>query len=244
MAKLNKEVNFNIISDNSIHDITLLNEEFEKFAYVVSHDFQAPLRGMSKLVEWLVKDNENVFSENSLHYFGLLQDRMFYLDTMVEDLLQFSRLGFNKSECQIKIDIYQLLNQLIDNPPFNEASFIISDSLPTITADPKYIKTIFQHLLQNAIKFNHTEKPEIIIECDQHSEYYYWFSVIDNGPGIDEEFHESVFEVFKTLQSKDLYKGTGMGLALVKKIIELNGGRVNIETIENGGTKVLFSWPK
>jgi two-component system sensor kinase FixL len=242
IRKLNTEL------EQRVHDRTAeleaANKELQSFAYVVSHDLKAPLRGISQLANWLVTDYAAAFDEQGKEMVSLLLGRVKRLDNLIEGILQYSRIGRVFGE-NVSIDLNTLVQEVIDTlaPPAH-VHILVADSLPTIIGDRTRIQQVFQNLIENAVKF--LDKPEGRVTIGCRDEGTYWtFSVADNGPGIDPKYHEKIFQIFQTLASRDERESTGIGLAIVKKIVEeLYQGKIWVESTQGEGSTFLFTWPK
>ena len=222
--------------------INSINKELKEFAYVVSHDLKAPLRAINTLAAWLVLDYEDKFDEDGKKQLQLLQSRVTRMDGLIDGILQYSRVGRIEEE-KVKIDLEKQVPEIIDYlaPPEN-FKIEIETELPTIISEKTRITQVFQNLLSNAIKY--MDKPEGIIKigCSKEDEFYKFY-VSDNGPGIDEKYHEKIFQIFQTLHSKDQYESTGVGLTLIKRIVEMYDGRVWLESEVGNGCIFFFTLP-
>ena len=219
------------------------NKELKDFAYIISHDLKAPLRGISTLTDWIKSDYGDKFDEAGKEQINLLSSRVIRMHSLIEGVLQYSRIGRVKEE-KVQIDLNELVPEVIDmvSPPDN-IKITIESELPVITYEQTRIMQVFQNLLSNAVKY--MDKPEGWIKIDYNEEDNQWiFSVTDNGPGIEERYFEKIFEIFQTLSSRDEYESTGVGLTVTKKIVELYGGKVWVKSNPGQGSSFFFSLPK
>lgn len=219
------------------------NEELRSFAYVVSHDLKAPLRAIGALADWLSTDYVDKFDEQGKEHMRLLVSRVHRMGNLIDGILQYSRVGRVK-ETLIAVDLGRVVREVIEllSPP---ASVIISIAhpLPTIIAEPIRIQQVFQNLLSNAIKYADKSQTRIRIAC--RDEGGRWkFSITDNGPGIESRHFEKIFQLFQTLAPRDRIESTGVGLALVKKIVEMYGGHTWIESTVGEGSTFFFTLPQ
>jgi two-component system sensor kinase FixL len=225
-----------------IHELESANEELKNFAYVVSHDLKAPLRGIGSLADWLVADQAAKLDDEGREHLRLITQRVRRLDGLIDGILQYSRVGRIK-ETLAAVDLNPLLRDVIDSlapPPHIRIG--VADALPTIQSEKTRIQQVFQNLLGNAIKYLDKAQGEIQVDCIRAGEDWE-FSVRDNGPGIDVRHHKRIFQLFQTLAPRDKVESTGVGLALVKKIVEMYGGRIWIESQPGQGSTFFFTLP-
>ena len=219
------------------------NQELNDFAYVVSHDLKAPLRGITSLSEWLLADYGEEFDEEGKKMVNLMISRVQRLHQLIDDILKYSRVGRAKVEKK-DVNLNEVVSELIEvlNIPEN-IKVEIPNQLPTIKCDKTRIEQLFQNLISNAIKF--IDKPEglIKISCVDEGKYYK-FSVADNGIGIESQHFEKTFQLFQKLTSLQDSDSTGVGLALVKKIVELHDGKVWVESEIGVGSNFVFTIKK
>lgn len=218
------------------------NRDLNEFAYAASHDLKAPLRGIQNLVDWIIEDSAASIPASSRTHLELLKKRALRLDELINGILIYSRMGKSTIETE-SIDLNILLPEIIDNlaPPPNINLQI--DPLPTLSANRASLTQVFLNLISNAIKFNDRDKGNIRIGYQELPEYYQFF-VADNGAGIDPQFHDIIFNIFQTLQSRDKIEGAGIGLAIVKRIVEKVGGKIWVSSVVGGGSTFYFTWPK
>jgi len=219
------------------------NEELKSFAYVVSHDLKAPLRAIGALADWLATDYSDKLDDQGKEHIRLLVSRVHRMGNLIDGILQYSRVGRVK-EAPVAMDAGNVIREVIEliAPPEN-VTIEIEDPMPTLVAEPTRIQQIFQNLLSNAIKYMDKPRSEIRIAC--HDEDGKWkFSVSDNGPGIESRHFDKIFQLFQTLAPRDRIESTGVGLALVKKIVEIYGGRVWVESRPGEGSTFFFTLPK
>jgi len=229
--------------ERSNHELERSNKELETFAYVASHDLKSPLRGIAQLSTWIEEDLANNEHSAVLGHTALLRNRIQRMEKLLDDLLIFYRAG--KSEGNLMtVNVNQMINEIFEiqnNKPGLHIELI--NELPTLNTLSTPLELVIRNLLSNAIK--HHDKQEGVIQVssrDVDSEYVE-FSVSDDGPGIPEKFHHRIFGMFQTLKPRDELEGSGMGLALIKKIIDTYGGSVTLKS-EGRGACFSFSWPK
>lgn len=226
-----------------IHELENVNEELKNFAYVVSHDLKAPLRAIGSLADWIAADQHDRLDAEGQEHLRLLIQRVRRLDALIDGVLRYSRIG-RAHEAASAIDLNELARDVIDSlAPPPEVTVSVAADLPTIRAEKTGMQQVLQNLLSNAIRY--LDKPEgrIGINCAEQADCWQ-FSVADNGPGIEPRHFERIFQLFQTLHPRDRVESTGVGLSIVKKIVEQNGGRVWLESSPGQGSTFYFTVPK
>ncbi len=223
--------------------LTSANEELKNFAYIVSHDLKAPLRNISQLVTWLVADYVAAFDAQGKEYADLLLSRVKRMDNLINGVLEYSRAG-SVADQDEPVALNRLLSDVLDtlSPP-PQIRVTAPPDLPMLEGDPTRIAQVFQNLIGNAIKFIGSSQGEIVVNCADAGEFWQ-FAVTDNGPGIEPQHHEKIFQIFQTLHSRDEHESTGVGLTIVKKIVEFYGGNIWVESQSGQGSTFKFTWPK
>ncbi|MBC3538127.1 ATP-binding protein [Rufibacter sediminis] len=226
----------------SFNHLTKINKELDQFAYVVSHDLKAPLRAINNLAEWIAEDLQTQ-DEDILKNLSTLRGRVYRMENLINGILAYSRVG-RQTLPSTTFSVQELLQETLENllPP---PSFKIEvpTPLPTVTGERTLFYQILSNLLSNAIKYHHTQEGCIEVKAKELPDFYQ-FEVKDDGPGIPKEYQTKVFGIFQTMEARDVKESTGIGLSIVKKIVEEKGGQIWIESEKGQGTTFLFTWPK
>ena len=221
------------------------NQELDQFAYVVSHDLKAPLRGIESASRWIEEDmGPEQLPPHIREFLGLMRQRVHRMEKLITGILDLARIGRVARE-QETVFVRTLLRDIIDSLSLPTGfSIELPFFLPTLTTDAVQLQQVFTNLISNAVKYHDNPAAgHVMIGCDDAGDFYS-FSVADDGPGIDREYHERIFVIFQTLTERDTLESTGVGLAIVKKIVERKGGRITVESAEGEGAKFTFTWPK
>ncbi|RKG63009.1 hypothetical protein D7V80_32290 [Corallococcus sp. CA054B] len=216
--------------------------ELDQFTYVASHDLRAPLRGISNLSQWLEEDLGPRLSPGARRQMELLRGRVQRMETMLDGLLDYSRAGRARHQPEpMPVDrlIHEALERLAPGP---SARLEVGPGMPVLVTERPALQQVFQHLLSNALKHAGREDVRIRVEVEATPAFHH-FSVADDGQGISSRYHEKIWSPFQTLVSRDKVEGAGMGLCVVKKLVESRGGRTWVESAEGAGATFHFTWP-
>ena len=220
------------------------NKELEQFAYIASHDLQEPLRTVSSFVQLIIKQYKGGFDEKADKYFNYILEASDRMKMLIKNLLDYSRIG-NKKELEqvncktILSQVFEDLNKLITE----ENATIQVEELPVVNGYSTEIQQLFQNLIMNAIKFRRKDvSPQIDISVKQIKGYWE-FAIKDNGIGIEETHNERIFIIFQRLHTRNEYKGSGIGLSHCKKIVELHGGKIWVNSTPGEGSTFSFTLP-
>jgi light-regulated signal transduction histidine kinase (bacteriophytochrome) len=221
------------------------NSELEQFAYIASHDLQEPLRMVASYTELLGQRYEGALDERADKYIHYAVDGARRMQRLVDDLLQYSRVG-TQGKVLKPTDTDRIIDDILEG--MREAlatarARVSRDELPVVLADGVQLGQVFQNLMGNAVKFRSVASPEIRVGCRELA-FEWEFSVADNGIGIEPEQSDRVFQMFQRLHARGEYEGSGIGLAIVKKIVDRHGGRVWFESAPGEGTTFFFTLPK
>jgi PAS domain S-box-containing protein len=219
--------------------------ELDQFAYVASHDLKAPLRGIANLAQWIQDDTWERLGAESIEHMRLLQGRVRRMEALIDGILTYSRAGrvLDRPEA---VDTGALVREVIEllAAP-TDVTIQLSAEMPLLQAERVPLQQVFLNLIGNAVKFTRMVRSDPVIRIDwRDAGDVFEFSVSDNGPGIDPEYHERIWGIFQTLEPRDKVEGTGIGLAVVRKIVDTRGGSANVESAPKQGATFRFTWPK
>jgi PAS domain S-box-containing protein len=226
-----------------LKELANANQDLKDFAYIVSHDLKAPLRAIGSISSWLRTDYLDKLDEEGQELVELLMIRVKRMEQLIDGVLQYSRVGREKEDIK-EIDLARLVPEVVEfvAPPAN-IEVKIETELPSVWAEPTRIGQVFQNLLSNAVKFMDKPQGKISISCVE-AEDYWKFSIADNGPGINQKYFGKIFQIFQTLTARDELESSGVGLSVVKKIVELYGGQIWLESTPGNGTIFYFTLPQ
>ncbi|RMG78848.1 MAG: hypothetical protein D6714_17315 [Bacteroidetes bacterium] len=239
LAESNRELkNFNVKLEQS-------NNELERFAYIASHDLKSPLRNVISFLNLIERKLKDTSDKDIQEYLRFATDNARQMYNLIQDVLEYSRVSEKEVPVE-KVDLNDSLMLVLQNlkeEMQSKQAVVFSKPLPVIEANSVHVLQLFQNLIGNGIKYNHSRKPKVVLNHRMDSANHV-FSVIDNGIGISQEYHDQIFQMFKRLHTKEEYPGTGIGLALCKKIIDNLGGKIWLESTPGKGTTFHFSIPK
>jgi PAS domain S-box-containing protein len=218
------------------------NRDLEDFAYIASHDLKTPLNGIKSAALWLEEDLDDL-SDESRKLLGLMRNRINRMEKLLDDLLTFSRVGRTDTAVgETKLaDIFDSIIAVL-NPPAH-IQIRIEGELPVIVTASAQLEQVLRNLVNNAVKHHDKQSGEVVLSAKRAGDFVE-FVVRDDGPGILPEFHDKIFQLFQTLKRRDEVEGTGMGLAIVKKLVERQNCRITVHSQGNGtGTQFRFQWP-
>lgn len=226
-------------------DLQRSNEDLQRFAYVASHDLQEPLRMVASYLQLLEQRYQDALDEDAREFIHYAVDGATRMKNLIDDLLDFSRVGTRANPFE-PTDLNTILGKVRANLQMRieeENAVVVSEELPTIPADPPQMIQLFQNLIDNAIKFRAEDPPRVHIKAKE-AEQEWVISVSDNGIGIDPQYFDRIFVIFQRLHTRTQYPGTGIGLAVGKRIVERHNGRIWVESAPGGGTTFYCALPK
>lgn len=223
-------------------EVLLLNSELRTVTYNLSHSIKTPLHGINQISQWLKEDYKDSIGSDAQELLNMLIYRVEKLNAIIDNLLEYTDIKV-KLEKLSKLDLNYVLKNLINflNVPQN-IEINIARNMPHLKIEKKYIESIFTNLIENSIKFMDKEKGRIEVGFVELNKEYMFF-IRDNGPGIEEKYFEKIFTMFHSINNNESIENLGVGLALTKKIVELHGGTIHIESKIKEGTTVFFTLP-
>jgi two-component system, sensor histidine kinase and response regulator len=225
-------------------DLQRSNDDLQQFAYAVSHDLQEPLRAIGVYTQLLTQRYQDDVDEEVQEFARYITEGVERMQALIADLLQYSRIEKQDTALTL-VDCTQLLDRALRELHLSiedTHAEISYDTLPTVWADGRRLTQVFRNLLSNALKFHGVQPPRVHVSAQREDDEWL-FTVQDNGIGIDPQFHERIFLIFQRLHARHEYPGTGIGLALCKKIVEQHGGRLWVESRPGKGATFKFTLP-
>ncbi|HEX7305517.1 sensor histidine kinase [Lentzea sp.] len=246
VSELDQAQERNAALDAATAELRRSNSELEQFAYVASHDLQEPLRKVASFCQLLERRYRDQLDDRATQYIDFAVDGAKRMQLLINDLLAFSRVGRHREK-----HVVVAANDLVDDARRNLAQAledtdarVEAGTLPQVRGEARLLTAVFQNLIGNAVKFRGPQAPLVRIDAEPGDDDMWTFSVRDNGIGIEEQYAERIFVIFQRLHTKDQYSGTGIGLAMCRKIVEYHGGRIWLDTTATDGTTIRFTLPR
>ncbi|SEQ92754.1 HAMP domain-containing protein [Lentzea xinjiangensis] len=236
----------NAALDAATAELRRSNAELEQFAYVASHDLQEPLRKVASFCQLLEKRYRDQLDDRATQYIDFAVDGAKRMQSLINDLLAFSRVG-RLREKWVVVKGEDLVDEALRNLAValeNSQARVEVGPLPEVRGEVRLLVGVFQNLIGNAVKFRAEQPPHVRVDAEPGEDDTWTFTVRDNGIGIDEQYAERIFVIFQRLHAKDRYPGTGIGLAMCRKIVEYHGGRIWLDTAATTGTTIRFTLPR
>lgn len=237
LEKLNEDL------ESTVQELTRSNKELQEFAYIAAHDLKTPLRAIGTLADWLAKDYGDKLDQQGKEQIDLLIARTRRMNKLVDSILLYTNIE-DPGQKRRLVDLNPLLSDIIQeiDPPDN-IEITVENELPKIMCSKAQMTQVFRNLLNNAVKYMDKPKGQIRVGCTEENGFWK-FSVSDNGPGIEDKYFEKIFKIFQMLEFRDETEGIGIGLALTKKIVELSGGRIWVQSQPGQGSTFHFTLPR
>jgi light-regulated signal transduction histidine kinase (bacteriophytochrome) len=230
------------LSEN-ISQLERKNEELDRFAYVVSHDLKAPLRGIENISLCMEEDYGSEMPAQIKEYISLMRGRISRMENMIKGILELSRVGRQKNPVE-KVNTGMMLQEIVEMlSPQSGMKILVQPGMPVIQTEKIPLQQVFINLISNSVKYHHQKNGNVVIRCEE-KENCYEFSVTDDGPGIEPKYHEKIFIIFQTLKERDAFESTGVGLAIVKKILDDKKCTIKVLSEIGNGSTFVFTWPK
>ncbi|HMX95858.1 MAG TPA: ATP-binding protein [Bacteroidia bacterium] len=243
MSDVNERKKAEIQLNEYLSDLEKTNKELDKFAYIVSHDLKAPLRAIGNLTDWITQDSADNLTDESKENFQIIKGRVKRMEQLINAILEYSKVSKHKGTQEL-FSFNEIIHNAVDLAGTDSNCKVeISGTMPEYYGDKVKYQQVFMNLISNGIKHNNKEQKKIEISCREEGKFWE-FMIKDNGPGIDKRFHEKVFVIFQTLKARDEFESTGIGLSIVKKIVEEAGGSIRIESTPGEGAAFYFTVPK
>ncbi len=219
------------------------NNDLKQFAYIASHDLRSPLRGIAQVTSFIEEDEEDNISEASKGLFQKIRTRIQRMDRLLDDLLAYARVD-RSAKPPMEFSSGDLVSEIMEMLTIPDGFNVqVPANMPALSGHATPLRQVLLNLISNAIKHHDKDAGQITLTVADRAEFFE-FRVTDDGPGIEQKYHEQIFEMFKTLKSKDSVEGSGMGLAIIQKMVRRYGGKVAVESTPGNGTTFAFTWPK
>lgn len=225
------------------NELKRVNADLDQFAYIASHDLKAPLRAIANLSQWLAEDLQEKLDEDTQENMELLLGRVQRMENLIDGILKYSRAG-RLSDDKEMVNTKELILEIWDSlSPPNGFSIDFSTDMPVFAAEKIRLYQVFANLISNGIKYHDQSSGKICVSAMDKGNAFE-FIIADDGPGIELKFHDRIFRLFQTLRSRDEYESTGIGLTVVKKLVEEEGGTICLYSAQDEGAEFHFTWPK
>jgi signal transduction histidine kinase len=219
------------------------NQELDQFAHIVSHDLKGQLRGIDNVVSWIEEDHNDELSPKISEYLQLIKGRITRAENLIGGILSYARVGKEVQQSE-EVNVNSLIGEVVENMAYKKGMvFDIQPGMPVLNTEKIPLFQVFSNLISNAVKYHDKAQGVIKIYYKDRGSRYEFF-VEDNGPGISRTYHDRIFQIFQTLNDSETFESTGVGLAIVKKILDAKNETINITSEPGKGSVFSFTWPK
>lgn len=218
------------------------NEELDQFAHIVSHDLKGPLRGIDNVISWIEEDHKHELTPKIDEYMQIIKGRILRMENLIHGILSYARTDKELMEKE-NVDVKALVDEVLQSLPLKPGLRVEVGELPLIYTERIPLIQVFSNLISNALKYNDKQSGLIRVYYKEHPGHYEFF-VDDNGPGIAQNYHKKIFTIFQTLQERDSFESAGVGLAIVKKILDARKETIKLSSSEGRGSVFSFTWAK
>ena len=236
LERLNKEL------EATIQELSVSNRQLHDFVHVAAHDLKTPVRGIGTLADWIINDYGDKLDNQGREQVRLLKARVIRIDKLIDGMLQFSKIGRTRHR-EKQVNLNAMLSDITGTISPSDHVEIAVDSMPTIACERDHIELVFQNLMANAVTFMDKTNGLVKVGCVEQGDFWKFY-VSDNGPGIEQKYFEKIFRIFQTLPKNGEPETAGIGLAIVKKIVELYGGKIWVESQPGSGSTFYFTFPR
>ena len=231
------------VLDTNISELKRKNAELDQFAHIVSHDLKSPLRGIGNVVTWIEEDHGNELTPKVQQYLDLVKGRLERAENLIGGILTYARVGKEQQHHE-PVDLRELLQEVLENQSLRPGTEVsLAPGLPVLFTERLPLFQVFSNLVSNAFKYNDKERARLAIWHEEEPDHYTFF-VQDNGPGISPAYHRKIFQIFQTLQATEGPDSTGVGLAIVKKILDARQETIQVSSENGQGSTFSFTWKK
>ncbi|RYY64001.1 MAG: HAMP domain-containing protein [Chitinophagaceae bacterium] len=231
------------VLDANISELKRKNAELDQFAHIVSHDLKSPLRGIGNVVTWIEEDHGAELTPKVQEYLGLVKGRLTRAENLIGGILTYARVG-KEQQHRESVDLRELLQEVLENQALRPGTVVsLPPTLPVLLTERLPLFQVFSNLVSNALKYNDKEEPRLAVWHEEEGDHYIFY-VQDNGPGISPTYHRKIFQIFQTLQATEVPDSTGVGLAIVKKILDARQETIQVTSRDDQGSTFSFTWKK